>query len=216
MKLSREAFCYIWINQQTGRMYAGSHKGSVDDGYICSQDEDRDFFKDFSSGKFTFVRHILAFGRDKAMRVYEDKFLRSIPKENRKTRWYNVKFYARDYEWDDKMREGARQRATGNTNRRGKKSSFESVEKMRASKTGVKHTAQSKKNMRENSGRNKSWKLIDNLGEAHTLIGWELSDYCETTFGEKWKSAKGKLTGRGHYGKRLGNGVWYCEEIVKC
>ena len=36
-----EAFVYRWTNVTLGSIYVGYHKGSQDDGYICSSKNDR-------------------------------------------------------------------------------------------------------------------------------------------------------------------------------
>ena len=37
----KDSFVYIWHNISNGRKYVGYHKGTLDDGYICSSSNDR-------------------------------------------------------------------------------------------------------------------------------------------------------------------------------
>jgi hypothetical protein len=34
--VEKEAFVYCWTDHKTNKLYVGSHKGSTNDGYICS------------------------------------------------------------------------------------------------------------------------------------------------------------------------------------
>jgi hypothetical protein len=54
-----EAFVYIWKNITTGKRYIGVHKGTVDDGYICSSNS---MMEDYSQD--IFVRQIMAVFKD--------------------------------------------------------------------------------------------------------------------------------------------------------
>jgi hypothetical protein len=36
MATNMEAFVYCWTDKITNKLYVGSHKGSPDDGYVCS------------------------------------------------------------------------------------------------------------------------------------------------------------------------------------
>ena len=54
-----EAFVYCWTNLDNGCKYIGYHKGSEDDGYICSSRSDR-FWSDWEDCEFS--RQIIAKG----------------------------------------------------------------------------------------------------------------------------------------------------------
>lgn len=58
MEIHNEAFVYKWINLITGAFYVGYHKGSQDDGYICSSKSDK-FWDDFRNPNFAWKREIL-------------------------------------------------------------------------------------------------------------------------------------------------------------
>jgi len=44
-----EAFVYIWTNIKNNKKYIGYHKGTVDDGYICSS-KNQEFWDDYAKG----------------------------------------------------------------------------------------------------------------------------------------------------------------------
>jgi hypothetical protein len=33
---TKDSFVYCWTDHKTGMLYVGSHKGTIDDGYVCS------------------------------------------------------------------------------------------------------------------------------------------------------------------------------------
>jgi hypothetical protein len=73
--LSNEAFVYCWTDTKTNKLYVGSHKGTVDDGYISSS---KYMLTEYKQRKEDFVRQIIAFGTDKEMRVFESKILNAV------------------------------------------------------------------------------------------------------------------------------------------
>lgn len=54
----QEAFVYRWINKTTGRIYLGYHKGSTDDGYICSSKSDL-FWEHWNNTEVEWCRDII-------------------------------------------------------------------------------------------------------------------------------------------------------------
>ena len=69
-----EAFVYSWMNEETGRQYIGYHKGSDDDGYVCSSKSEM-FWKDYKNGKLK--REILFRGTMEDCVEKESELLRS-------------------------------------------------------------------------------------------------------------------------------------------
>lgn len=61
-----EAFLYMWIDQKTDRKYIGYHKGTLDDGYVCSSEL---MLLEYNQRPSDFVRTILAWGT--ADQMYE-------------------------------------------------------------------------------------------------------------------------------------------------
>ena len=43
--MMNEAFVYVWTDHKTEMLYVGYHKGTQDDGYICSSNRMRDSYR---------------------------------------------------------------------------------------------------------------------------------------------------------------------------
>ena len=67
-----EAFVYTWTNTDTNQLYIGSHKGTPDDGYICSS---KVMLEDFMRDRSVFTRQIVATGSHEDMRKFEATLL---------------------------------------------------------------------------------------------------------------------------------------------
>lgn len=61
---SGESFVYLWLCKDTDRKYLGKHKGSADDGYVCSSET---FLAEYNECPSRFIRTILAYGSDQEM-----------------------------------------------------------------------------------------------------------------------------------------------------
>ena len=70
-----EAFVYCWTEKKTNMLYVGSHKGSIDDGYICSS---KYMMEEYNKRPQDFSRQIVAEGEYKNMLVLETKILKSV------------------------------------------------------------------------------------------------------------------------------------------
>lgn len=77
MNIYQEAFVYKWINLTNNYIYIGYHKGTADDGYICSSRSQR-FWNDFNDPKQDFVREIVAQGSVDDMIILEKKLLADV------------------------------------------------------------------------------------------------------------------------------------------
>ncbi len=69
---NHEAFVYLWIDLSNDRKYIGCHKGSFDDGYICSNEL---MTKEYEQRPHDFLRTILAYGSQKDMHELETLLL---------------------------------------------------------------------------------------------------------------------------------------------
>ena len=67
-----EAFVYCWTDRMTNKLYVGSHKGSIDDGYICSS---KTMKEEYTKRPNDFVRQIIAMGNYEDIRNLEFKIL---------------------------------------------------------------------------------------------------------------------------------------------
>lgn len=70
-----EAFVYSWRNKETGRLYIGWHKGSPDDGYVCSSKILRE---EYEKDQSKFERFIIARGTAEDMVALETAILKSV------------------------------------------------------------------------------------------------------------------------------------------
>lgn len=68
------AFVYCWTDADTGKLYVGSHKGTLEDGYICSS---KLMMQHYNERPETFTRQIIAEGTYEDIRVLESKILKS-------------------------------------------------------------------------------------------------------------------------------------------
>lgn len=70
-----EAFVYCWTDRKTNMLYVGSHKGSTDDGYICSS---KYMLVEYNKRPEDFSRQIIAEGSLSDIRKLEAKILQSV------------------------------------------------------------------------------------------------------------------------------------------
>jgi hypothetical protein len=83
---SGESFVYLWVNKDTDRKYIGKHKGTTDDGYVCSSDSMLEEYNDCPS---RFIRTILAYGTDQEMHELETMLLLQL-KASKSELFYNL------------------------------------------------------------------------------------------------------------------------------
>lgn len=70
-----EAFVYCWTDHKTNMLYIGSHKGSIDDGYICSS---KYMMEEYVKRPSDFTRQIIAEGTVSDIRRLETKILQTV------------------------------------------------------------------------------------------------------------------------------------------
>jgi hypothetical protein len=70
-----EAFVYCWTDHKTNKLYIGSHKGSADDGYVCSS---KYMMEEYENRSSDFTREIIATGTEEDIRKLETKILTSL------------------------------------------------------------------------------------------------------------------------------------------
>jgi hypothetical protein len=108
------SFVYCWTDHLTGKLYVGSHKGSIDDGYVCSS---KYMMEEYNKRPQDFTRQIIAEGQFDDIRSLEISILKAE----------NVKLNELYYN-----------RSTGNNDFYVKQHTEEAKQKMRAKKLGVK------------------------------------------------------------------------------
>ena len=70
-----EAFVYCWTDHKTGKLYVGSHKGTPDDGYVCSS---KYMMEEYKKRPNDFTRQIIAEGTLEDIRKLEAVILKSV------------------------------------------------------------------------------------------------------------------------------------------
>lgn len=71
----KEAFVYCWTDHKTDKLYIGSHKGTQDDGYVCSS---KLMLEQYKERPDDFTRQIIAEGLLPDIRKLEAKILDSF------------------------------------------------------------------------------------------------------------------------------------------
>jgi hypothetical protein len=70
-----EAFVYCWTDKSTNKLYIGSHKGSIEDGYVCSS---KYMLEEYKKRPDDFTRQIIARGNYSDIRNFEAILLTTI------------------------------------------------------------------------------------------------------------------------------------------
>lgn len=161
-----EAFVYEWLNLTNNKKYIGYHKGSEDDGYICSSSSSI-FWDDFKNPNTKWQRNILAKGTADACLVIEQKILKEI--DLKSDEFYNN---ARGAEviFTDEVREKIRQHHLGGSSgMKGKKHSEETKKKIKEAHIKIEHNEEwNNKVSIALKGKKKSQEHIQNMISAMT------------------------------------------------
>lgn len=73
----KDSFVYIWNNKTNNKKYIGYHKGSIDDGYICSS-HNAEFWNDYNNPNMIFERDIVFEGTREECLIKEQEILKNI------------------------------------------------------------------------------------------------------------------------------------------
>ena len=68
-----ESFVYCWTDHKTQKLYVGSHKGNLDDGYVCSS---KYMLQEYKVRPHDFTRQIIAVGNAYTIRKFESFILK--------------------------------------------------------------------------------------------------------------------------------------------
>ena len=171
-----EAFVYCWSDRKTAKVYVGMHKGSFDDGYVCSS---KHMMPEYKARPQDFTRQIVGVGTLNDCRALEIALLKKIVLD--KDTCYNKvagKFIV--------MSEDAKER--GRLAKVGKKASPETIEKMRIAHSGANNHWFGKSHSEETKAKIAAAKT----GKVGPRLGKTVSE-------ETRKKISEKLTGRaGH------------------
>jgi hypothetical protein len=69
-----EAFIYCWTDTNRNMLYVGTHKGTPDDGYVCSS---KLMLEEYNKRPQDFKREVMAFGSYNNMISFETKILKA-------------------------------------------------------------------------------------------------------------------------------------------
>lgn len=69
-----DSFVYRWKNLTLNKIYVGFHKGTEDDGYVCSSSSDQ-FWEDYNNLNYKWEREILFKGTMKECQLLESQIL---------------------------------------------------------------------------------------------------------------------------------------------
>ena len=156
-----EAFVYCWTDKKTNKLYVGSHRGSIDDGYVCSS---KYMMEEYNERPEDFSRQIVAQGSHADMRKFEAVILQAVDakiNENFYNRHNNDGFYFDGWskgtmttEHKENLSKAAKKRIRSKEHieklhhgRKNSKNSVEHTAAIVASRVGSKHTEEAKKKM---------------------------------------------------------------------
>lgn len=74
-----DSFVYIWTDLLTSKQYIGYHKGTPDDGYVCSS---KPMLTEYNMRPQDFTREIVAHGTQPDMLTFEQDFIKSTNAHN--------------------------------------------------------------------------------------------------------------------------------------
>lgn len=196
-----EAFVYCWTDKATNKLYVGSHKGAVDDGYVCSS---KYMIQEYNERPQDFSRQIIAQGNHADIRKLEAVILQSVNakiNEDFYNKHNNDGFYFDGWqkgqmseEHKRKLSEAHKKRfpngitkehaAKLHAGRKASKNSPEHAAAVIASRVGSKHSEESKRKMSKSRLSNPDTKkLAADAGKASQKKRIE-SGYYQS---EEWK-----------------------------
>jgi len=163
-------FVYRWYDSSNGMYYVGSHKGTVDDGYIGSG---KRFSRAYSKRPECFTREIFYVGED--YRELEEFILDTIDAKSNPA-YYNLINGSFNCKFSKEQREKI------SNSLRGKKASKEAREKMSASRTGEKNHFYGKKHSEDSLIKMSESKKGKYIGDEAMQNAWNASKkrvYCK-------------------------------------
>jgi hypothetical protein len=158
-----KGFVYCWTDTKTNMLYIGSHKGNIDDGYVCSS---KHMLSEYKKRPEDFIRQVIAVGDIQDIRKLEYKILKSVNasiNEDFYNKHENDGFFFSGWkkgemskEHREKLSAAKKGKKLSEThrqnilnNRVGKKNSPQHKAALVASRIGSKHSEETKQKMRE-------------------------------------------------------------------
>lgn len=176
-------FVYCWTDIKNNMLYVGSHKGNIEDGYICSS---KYMLNEYKERPDDFSRQIIAEGEIEDIRKLETKILQSVNAKKDKT-FYNKHendgFFFEGWKKGEmseehrskisaakkgkKLSESHKKAIANNNGRIGKTNSKEHKKALIESRIGSKHTEESKRKMSNSRKKNPRCKeMASEAGKA--------------------------------------------------
>lgn len=211
-----ESFVYCWTDIGTNKLYVGVHKGTPNDGYVCSS---KLMKEEYQKRPQEFSRQIIARGTFQDCYALETAILKSVGAD-KDPGFYNqhnnngkFAYGPHTEEWkknhsdkmkivydDPKRKKQISNFHRGKKHRLGKKESLSSRNKKRMMRIGKTHSEETKTKI--GNGNSKWWRITTPFSEIVDIKN--LSSYCY-----QHKLSKSHMS---HRGKSRG---YLCERLVK-
>lgn len=176
-------FVYCWTDIKNNMLYVGSHKGDIEDGYICSS---KYMLEEYKKRPEDFSRQIIAEGEIENIRKLETKILQSVNasvNEDFYNKHENDGFFFDGWKKGEmssehrsklslakkgkKLSESHKKTIADNNGRLGKTNSEDHKKALIESRIGSKHTENSKRKMSESRKKNPRCKeMASEAGKA--------------------------------------------------
>jgi hypothetical protein len=169
-----DSFVYCWTDRLTHKLYVGFHKGTPDDGYICSS---KHMKKEYKERPMDFTRQILATGDYDICRNFENAVIRAMFTQNIPCYNLNVNgaiLYTPEIRakisatHKGKIISASHRKAISEWSKNRPPASDETREKIRRSKLGVKRGPMSDEQKKKISESGKGLKRPEGFGAAIT------------------------------------------------
>ena len=169
-----DSFVYCWTDHLTNKLYVGFHKGTPDDGYICSS---KYMKKEYKERPFDFTRQVLTIGNYEDCRNFENVIIQAMFNQNIPCYNLNVNgaiVYTPEIRakisatHKGKVISAAHKKAISDWNKNRPPASIETREKIRQSKLGVKRGPMSDEQRKKISESGKGLKRPEGFGAAIT------------------------------------------------
>lgn len=180
-----EAFVYSWSDHKTAKIYVGVHKGSPDDGYICSS---KPMKSEYIQRPEDFTRQIIATGTLNGCAVLEVAIIKQLLK-NKGTCYNRAAGKMILNEGVPKTKEHNKKVSES---LKGRKLSEKHILNMKKALTGRKLSANHIKNM-SISREGSVWGADVKSKISKSLTGKKLTDSHKQSLKEGWVKRKAKL-----------------------